>query len=164
MNGHIFTRDFSALPLVHPDLNPEVFSQNTGNALVPGWGWVKKRVTKTLDTVYKDLPFFTYREKMTISARVTGCVYKAYKEASRETPKIHSLPYVRKQLGLLPKEWVCGLFDKATSNLWIGCQFFWYPLFKEKFFDSAPRFSVLSTTPSVADTSVQLFCYLLEGA
>ena len=140
--------------MLHPNLK---------NGLLPSWRSVYKDASTQISRALDNIIRLSALERRLVVSEVLNTLRLEYMSMKSSTPDIHTVTAMQSQLKLLPKEWVCGVFDKGIVALWGGCQQFFFPRFYATFFQSPRRFTHLTECDTKVDCNVQLSSFIAHA-
>ena len=92
------------------------------NSLLPSWRNVYKDASGQLYRALDDVQRLSASERRHVASQVLNTLRGEYMSPTQHTPCTNTVAAVQSQQRRLPKEWVCGVFDKGIVGVWGGCK------------------------------------------
>ena len=164
VNGHVFTRDFSWVDRYDPCLSAYVFHQNLKNPLLPSWGMVARSTTRELHRTLKAVQGMSTQARLQVIVQVLDMVQCEYTKLLHSTRSMHAVSQVKRSLKRLPPNWILGMFDKGTTELYTCCKYMYLPLLHKGFLQAPKRFTELCRCDTEIHAASEVCAYTVTAA
>ena len=77
---------------------------------------------------------------------------------------MHTLSQVKRSLKRLPPNWVLGMFDKGTTELYACCKYMYLPLLHKGFLQAPKRFTELCRCDTDVHAAYEVCAYTVTAA